>query len=139
MSIQRSFAQRNSNILELTPTGDCSGGEYLDLQMDPVHSPTVNVDVRGVTPDGSNYLFNIVYDTTLAAKYPGLEFTVFFDSFNSSDADGNFVRVTTPDQLNEITSSYHFASDKYTQVLSVTLKSNGRIFNIVSAGNAYWD
>lgn len=138
MSIQRSFAQRNSNILELTPTGDCSGVEYLDLQMDPVNSPTVNVDVRGVNPDGNTYLFNIVYDTTLAAKYPGLEFTVFFDSFNSSDANGNYVRVTTTDQLNNITSSYGFA-DKYTQVLSVTLKSNGRIFSVVSAGNGYWD
>lgn len=103
------------------------------------------MDVRNVTPfldtgDGNKrkQLFQIVYDPALAANNPGLECTVFFDSYNSSSLNNVYVAVKTQDQLNPIETYYPFQENKNVQVLSITLKSNGRIFNIVSGGVSYW-
>ena len=101
----------------------------------------MNVDVRNVTPyEGVKTLalFKIVYDETLATNYPGLEYTVFFDSFNSASMNNVYVAIQTPDQADPIESYYPFQANKNTQVLSVTLKSNGRIFNVVAGGVSYW-
>ena len=104
------------------------------------------MDVRNVTPynrgAGDNImLFNIDYDGTIAARYPGLEFTVFFDSYGSNAIPASTrVAVITPDRLDPIESYYPFSAvpGAVVQVLSVTLKSNGRIFSIVGTGPSYW-
>lgn len=132
MSVQRKFAERNNNVTVLTPTTDS------DLLVDPIYSQTINVDVRNATVNSGTYSFRIVYDTTIAAKYPGLEFTVFFDSYDSPDVNNNYVEVNTSDEDDTIKSNYHFATPGHTRVMSVTLKSNGRIFSIISSGNSPW-
>jgi hypothetical protein len=146
-SAQRTIAQRNSNVQLLTPSGtNTSTSNFIDITVNPVHTTVFNVDVRNVTPYARSVsdhllLFNIVYDGTIAAKYPGLEFTVFFDSYQATLPTGTNVSIKTPDQHDPIESHYPFnATDGgLVQVLSVTLKSNGRVFNVISGGPGYWE
>ncbi len=146
-STQRAFAQRNSNVQTLVPTGtNTSGTDFIDININPLYTNVFNVDVRNVTPwargAGDNVqLFDIIYDETIAALYPGLEFTVFFDSFKSSGIPvSTTVAIRTPDQRDPMESHYPFSAvtGSLVQVLSVTLKSNGRVFNVVSGGPSYW-
>lgn len=137
-SVQRSTAQRNNNVQLLTPTGNCAGTTFIDINVNPLNTPTINVDVRNVTAASNYQYYNIVYDQTLAPKYPGLEFTVFFDSYNSATMNSVKVAIKTPDQNDPIESYYPFAANNV-QVLSITLKSNGRIFNVISGGVSHWD
>jgi hypothetical protein len=100
--------------------------------------------VRNVTPftrvGNDIQLFNIVYDATIAAKYPGLEFTVFFDSYNSSSLTGTTVGIKTVDRQDPTESYYPFNATPgaILQVMSVTFKSNGRIFSVIGGGPSYW-
>jgi len=145
-STQRIIAQRNNNVQIVVPTGtNTSITDFIDINVNPLYTNVFNVDVRNVTPynrgAGDNIqLFNIVYDETIAAHYPGLEFTVFFDNYKASLPVSTTVGIKTPDQLNAIESHYPFSvvSGALVQVLSVTLKSNGRVFNVVSGGPSYW-
>ena len=145
-SVQRTFAQRTTAVQELAPYGtNTTSTTFIDLVIDPVNTTVFNVDVRNVTPwnrgsDDNLQLFNIVYDQTIAAKYPGLEFTLFFDSYKGTLPTGTKVSIKTPDQQDAIESHYPFSvvSGSIVQVLSVTLKSNGRVFNVVSGGPSYW-
>ena len=145
-SIQRTIAQRDNNVQTLKPVGTISSDtDFIDINVNPLYNKVINVDVRNVTaltrPGYDIRLFNIVYDETLAAHYPGLEFTVFFDSYKSSNLDETTIGVRTQDQHNPMESYYPFnsGSSALLQVLSVTLKSNGRIFNIISGGPSRWE
>ena len=145
-STQSRFAQRDNNIQTLTPVGtNTSLTNFIDINVDPLYTTVINVDVRNVTPynRGANdyiQLFNIVYDQTIAPHYPGLQFTVFFDSFGASLPTSTRVGIITPDQKDAIESYYPFSAVPTTKVpvLSVTLKSNGRVFGVISGGPSYW-
>jgi len=143
-SVLSYYAQRNNNVVSLAPVGrNTSATDFISLTIDPLYSSTIAVDVRGVTPFAGtrNYLlFTLSYDPTLAVNYPGLEFTVFFDSYGSSSLNTVTVAVRTPDQTDPIESLYPFnaLSTAKVSVLSVTLKSNGRIFSIIGGGPGYW-
>ena len=144
-SVQRAIAQRNSNVQLLTPSGTClTVDDFIDITVNPLNNPVINVDVRNVTPftrvGNDIQLFNIVYDTTIAAKYPGLEFTVFFDSYNSSSLTGTTVGIKTVDRQDPTESYYPFNATPgaILQVMSVTFKSNGRIFSVIGGGPSYW-
>jgi hypothetical protein len=146
-STQRTIAQRDTNVQTVTPVGTNTGiADFIDINVNPVYNKVINVDVRNVTPFNrgvGNYLqlFKIVYDGSIAAQYPGLEFTVFFDSFQASLPVATTVAVKTPDQQDPIESTYPFSAvpGAIVQVLSVTLKSNGRVFSIVANGPSNWD
>lgn len=146
MSIQRTFAQRNNNVQTLIPTGvNANINDFIDINVNPLYTSVINVDVRNVTPFNRGpdniQLFNIVYDETIAQRYPGLEFTVFFDSYESNSIPvSTTVGIVTSDQHDPMESHYPFSavSGSLVQVLSVTLKSNGRVFNVVSGGPSYW-
>ena len=146
-SVQRRIAQRNTNVQALAPTGTNTAiNDFIGIVAEPINNTVINVDVRNVTPfnrgAGDNImLFNIDYDNTIAARYPGLEFTVFFDSYGSNSIPvSTRVAVITPDRLDPIESYYPFSAvpGAVVQVLSVTLKSNGRIFSIIGTGPSYW-
>ncbi len=145
-SVQRSFAQRDNNVQTVTPTGTNSSiNDFININVNPLYNKVINVDVRNVTPydrgEGDYIqLFNIVYDQTIAAHYPGMEFTVFFDSFGASLPTNTTVAVKTVDRLNPMESHYPFSADPdaKVQVLSVTLKSNGRVFSVIGSGPSYW-
>ena len=145
-STQRAIAQRNSNVQVLTPSGTCTTiNDFIDINVNPIHTTVFNVDVRNVTPyarSGTDHiqLFNIVYDSTIAAKYPGLEFTVFFDSYNTTLPTGTTVAIKTVDRQDPTESHYPFNTTPgaVLQIMSVTLKSNGRIFSVIGAGPSYW-
>ena len=153
-SAQRTIAQRNNNVQSIVPTGSCLTGNYIDLDVNPLFTKVainnvINVDVRNITPKPSGtapntnhpaILFNIVYDETIAAHYPGLEFTIFFDAYKSSALNDVTIVVKTMDRGNPTESYYPFSavSGEEVQVLSVTLKSNGRVFSVISTGPSYW-
>ena len=144
-STQTRYAQRDNNVQTLAPVGtNTSLTDFIDIVINPLYNKVINVDVRNVTPynRGANdyiQLFNIVYDEKLASYYPGLECTVFFDSFGSSLPISTTVAIKTVDQKDPIESKYPFSSvsSSLVQVLSVTLKSNGRVFNVISGGPSY--
>jgi hypothetical protein len=138
-SVQSAYAQRNNNVQTLTPTGTNGGvNDWIDINVNPLYTTTINVDVRNVTPYSGKLYFNIVYDQTLAALYPGLEFTVFFDSYNLAGLNNVKVAMKTPNQGDGIECHYPFETN-LVEVLSVSIKSNGRIFNVIGGGVAYWE
>jgi hypothetical protein len=144
-SVQRAIAQRPSNVQLLTPSGTCTTiNDFIDINVNPIHTNVFNVDVRNVTPyarvGNDVILFNIVYDTTIAAKYPGLEFTVFFDSYNTALPTSTTVAIKTVDRQDPTESYYPFNATPgaILQVMSVTFKSNGRIFSVIGGGPSYW-
>jgi hypothetical protein len=146
-SVKRTFAQRNNNVQTLVPTGtNANINDFININVDPLYTSVINVDVRNVTPynrgAGDNIqLFNIVYDRTLAARYPGMEFTVFFDSYNSSSIPvSTRVVIKTVDRQDPTESYYPFSAvpGATLPVMSVTLKSNGRVFSVISGGPSYW-
>jgi hypothetical protein len=140
-SVQRKIAQRDNNVQLLVPVGtNTSNTDFIDIQVNPLYNKVITVDVRNVTPYNNLQLFQIVYDDKIATNYPGLEFTVFFDSYRSSLLDNTKVAVKTIDQQDPMESNYPFsaAQESVKQVQSVTLKSNGRVFSIISGGPSYW-
>jgi hypothetical protein len=98
------------------------------------------VNSKGSTNAGA-ITFNLVYDTKIASKYPGLEFTVVLDC-NGVNFDSPINRIDTltlnsPDFTFIQTYGAKLPFQEWTTkinipILSFTLKSNGRIFTIVS-------
>ena len=128
-SVQRTIAQRDNTVQVIVPKGtNASITDFIDIVVHPIYNKVINVDIRNVTPftrGAGNYiqLFNIVYDETIASQYPGLEFTVYFDSFQQSLPVTTTVAVKTVDQTDPMESNYPFSnvSNSLVQVLSVTL------------------
>ena len=162
MSVQRSFAQRNNNVVNLVPERPTSGywdGYYL-LNIDPTTCSIFNVDVSQLETDGTyrvdptvdrfGYTNNnitrhriytaIILDPTVASSYPGLEFTVnFVDTSGDNNASVSVyptATLTTDGHIDEMISPFDgFLSSN---IQSLTLKSNGTFFAVVSSGVTPW-
>jgi len=165
-SVSRSFAQRNTNEINVIPVYQESGewNEYDALTIDPRYASVFNVDLSGfqyVTgwdvndrldvygkvndtytspPIAYSYL-NI--DSGIATAYPGLQFTI---NFNWSEGDDyqSFVSLYVnadprgPHAGDEadILSPGDTFNNFYTA--SVTIRSNGTRWVVVSSGPVTW-
>ena len=161
MSIQRSFAERKNNVVNVVPELPTSGywdGTYL-LKIDPTSCSTFNVDISQLETDGTYtmdptislvgrtdanrsvpQIFSaIILDPTIASKYPGLEFTVNFVDTNDNDASIRVYPTATLDDdgyIGEMISPFYGFNKSNIQ--SLTLKSNGTFFAVVSSGVTPW-
>ena len=166
MSVQRSFAQRNNNVVNLVPERPTSGywdGYYL-LNIDPTTCSIFNVDVSQLETDGTyrvdptvdrfGYTNNnitrhriytaIILDPTVASSYPGLEFTVNFINTDYNLEDNNtFVSVCPDATLTGEGDEYYIHSPLYgfdwSTTQSLTFKSNGTKFTVISSGPTSWN
>ena len=166
MSVQRSFAQRKNNALDLVPVMDTSGywSEQCDnylLKIDPTNCSVFNVDVTELDYYNVNYfnritaagyindenssnirqvVFAMIVDPTIATTYPGLEFTVNFLNSNSNTLSiGIFTNATlngNGDGAKVLSPIYGYLNG--TRIQSLTLKSNGAKFVVVSSGPSPW-
>ena len=165
MSVQRSFAQRNNNVVNLVPEMATSGYWYETylLNIDPRNGSVFNVDLIPLTLTRTNltvtnqvdvegYLnstsidgieFAIIVDPTIAKTYPGLEFTVNFINTDYNLEDNNtFVSVCPDATLTGEGDEYYIHSPLYgfdwSTTQSLTFKSNGSKFTVISSGPTSW-
>ena len=159
-SVQSYYAQRNNNVVNVTPkyqsTGYWSGTNLLNI--DPRYASVFNVDLSGVTNGGSDTItrlntdgtigpivgpvnyFAIITDPTIATAYPGLEFTVNFnwspgvDYYSFVDVYPNATLTSYPDY--DLLSPGAVFDYFYTAAL--TLKSNGTRFVVVASAPTTW-
>ena len=174
MSVQRSFAQRNNNVVNMVPekaTNDLSPywndrNAYL-LKIDPRHASVFNIDVT-VLDTGNNYSRSnridhrgilhsevdvpkietaLIIDPTIASAYPGLEFTINFinTDYNLEDEDTSVsvcLTATLTGNRNNIGEDVFIISPiygyNYSIIQSITLKSIGQSFTVISSGKAPW-
>ena len=159
MSVQRSFAQRKNNVVNLVPEMATSGywdGSYL-LKVDPTNCSVFNVDLSGLdaTPYDINSIdsygrirntngvdviwFAVIVDPTIAALYPGLEYTVnFLRGSANSDICINVHPIAT---LNDSAASDMLSPQRVfrsNHIQSLTMKSNGTTFAVISSGPSLW-
>jgi hypothetical protein len=178
MSVQRGFAQRKNNVVDLVPVYNDNSlwnSTYL-LNIDPRNCSQFNVDLTGLQTETSNQgslhgahddnnallerlsvhgiistpsgipliFFAIIVDPSFAALYPGLEFTV---NFIRGDQDNDICVDVFPNAALDSEST----TDNYTDsvmtplrgfaennVQSLTLRSNGKQFVVVSSGPVSW-
>jgi hypothetical protein len=162
MSVQRRFAQRNNNVVDLVPVKDASGNwssrTYL-LKIDPRNCSTFNVDLRELEylerniynrctayGDIDDYndcpviYFAVIVDPAIAVTYPGLEYTINFngyDDVNWNTCVNVFYNATlTGDSEADIMSPVGGFDYRHTQ--SITMKSNGIKFTVLAAGPFTW-
>ena len=161
MSVQRSFAQRNNNVVDVVPERPTSGyweDTYL-LKIDPTSCSIFNVDVSQLETDGTYGLDStinrygytntsqtvpriytaIILDPTVASRYPGLEFTVNFVVTSENDASVSVyptATLTTNGHIDQMISPFYGFNSSNIQ--SLTLKSNGTFFAVVSSGVTPW-
>ena len=166
MSVQRSFAQRNNNVVDLVPVKATSGywnGHYL-LNIDPRNCSTFNVDltVLDITNTDNSFInqvdvegyltnvtnadgidFAIIVDPTIATSYPDLEFTVNFVNTNYNLDSNTFVSVcadaTLIDDGNEKYMRSPLRGFDWSTTQSLTFKSNGTKFTVISSGPTSWN
>jgi len=155
-SVVRSFAQRDTNVISVTPVLKTSGNwnGYNALTIDPRYASVFNVDLSGVTTDtvtisnrvdvqgqlGTYTSKPIVYtyldiDPKLASVYPGLEFTVNFNWSNGVDFFTYISLYPNNDDCDVLSPGATF-NNFYTA--SVTLRSNGKRFGVVASGPVTW-
>ena len=165
-SVQRSYAQRNTNVVEVVPTLATSGywnGYYL-LNIDPRYGSVFNVTLdastqgypitftegncrlnnRGQIPTGPQtvpvvYFVNIV-DPKVAALYPGLEYTINFtwtEVISTQTCIDIYPNATLTSYYDyDMLSPVGGYASFYTQ--SITLKSDGKNFNVIASGPSSW-
>ena len=161
MSVQRSFAQRKNNVVDLVPEMDTSGywdGTYL-LKVDPTNCSVFNVDLRGLDSDTTDrsdtvsaygnvrddnnvpvVYFVVIINPAIALAYPGLEFTINFNGYQ--DVNWNtcvdvYYDATLTDYSDvDILSPVGGFDGRDTQ--SITMKSNGIKFTLLAAGPFTW-
>jgi len=160
-SIKREFAQRNTNVTTVVPV--LNDGYYY-LNIDPRYSSVFTVDLTKITsesgqtvdtPDTSIiagdapyirltnqyvYYFLLNVDSSIAKNYPGLEFTIFFKNAKYVSHTGDswisfYSKVFPTNECDVFTSRYMLA---YYNTLSLTLRSDGDNFSIVSSGPQAW-
>jgi len=147
-SVQRYYAQKQNTtstnkvkliapVLNLIPDNN-PFVLYLDLTSFQLY----NVDMRNVKGN-TGPRFHLTYDPTIAEKYPGLEFTIFFDSYNDPsvyESGEVLVKIQTQDMPGsevQVTSFNGLSANNPVQ--NITFRSNGRIFNIAGSGPTYTD
>ena len=91
-----------------------------------------------MTDNDGSYIFTLDYDDTLATKYPGMEFTVMIDRYNTvidvSGGVGRSLNIILNSLNNEFSIRQTFNSGIWPitiSVISFTLKSDGKIFNLL--------
>jgi len=157
--IPKLLKNNNNNAIALTP--DYSNnywGDYGLLTIDPTLSNTFivdfhespfgftgsinyRIDVYGIINTNNNrkfYYFAFNLDQTIAVKYPGLEFTVYF--INPPDnrcyvgvyPDATPTSFHGPDMLSP-GNAFDAGFD-----VSITLKSDGTRFRVVSSSPVSW-
>lgn len=150
-STNRYYAQKQyplitNNVKLFAPVGDFSFNNPCVLNLDLASFQLFNVDIRGINSilsDRSSRYFYLNYDTSIASTYPGLEFTVFFDSYgDSSDSaiwENMYVNVATPDMTGFIVLSEAYGLSTNYPIQTATFKSNGRAFSLIGTGPSYAD
>ena len=152
MSVKREFAQRAmTKVEEVKVVND---GGTLNLNLDPTYCNMFNVNLDGLESYNENivrpydygdssgvphaintdvYYFKLNVDNTLAAVYPGLEFTIFFTTPNFFNAT---ISLYYDNDSSDILSPVNALN--YYRDISVTLKSNGKRFSVISSGPRAW-
>ena len=158
--IPKLVENNNNNAIALTP--DYSNnywGDYGLLTIDPTLSNTFivdfhespfgftgsinyRIDVYGIINTNNNrkfYYFAFNLDQTIAVKYPGLEFTVFFVNPPVTNCYvGVYPDATTTDYYGPDMLSPGDAFNADFDTVSLTLKSDGTRFRVVSSGPVTW-
>ena len=157
-SVSRSFAQRNTNEINVIPVYQESGewNGYDALTIDPRYASVFNVDLSGFqyvsgdvndrldvygkvnsytsSPIAYSYL-NI--DSGIAAAYPGLQFTINFNYSEGVDYSSYVSLYVNPNKDEaDILSPGETFNNFYTA--SVTIRSNGTRWGVVSSGPVTW-
>lgn len=155
-SVLAQYAQRparDTTVIPVVPSGD---GELL---IDPRHSSLFTVDLSGGTlsPDSTSsinlphanrsvegddmpadnqrvYSVYITTDPTIAVAYPGLEYTVYFSL--PVWTNNRVVSVYYDSESCDILSPVDGFNNYKKQ--SITLKSDGKTFSVVSSGPQAW-
>ena len=153
-SVLAQYAQRpprDTTVVPVVPTGD---GELL---IDPRHSSLFTVDLSTLSPDTNNtiqvpdvnhhvtgtnmpaasqsvYYVYITTDPAVAVAYPGLEYTVYFSL--PTWTTNTVVSVYYDNDSCDILSPLD-GFDNYKKQ-SMTLKSDGKTFSVVSSGPQAW-
>ena len=122
------------NIQQFAPTLEDGQPTFV---IDPLNYPTINVDVRAMVDNDGAYIFTLSYDSSIATTYPGLEFTVMLDKYDKvidvSGDTGNFLYITLVSPDFSVTQTFPDGIwPNATPIMSFSLKSNGRIFSVVS-------
>jgi len=134
----------NYGILRINPT--YTSTFVVDLSTaTAIYNDTVNnrVDVYGQINTYSNvdfYYFVFVVDPSIAVDYPGLEYTVHFKNLLKNNC---FVGVYPNETLTAYSGDPDFLSpggafDSNFETVSITLKSDGVKFIVVSSGPVSW-
>jgi hypothetical protein len=129
------MSERNYNVQSFTPP---LGGGQPTLSIDPLNNHVINVDIRNMTDNDGSYIFTLDYDDTLATKYPGMEFTVMIDRYNTvidvSGGVGRSLNIILNSLNNDFSIRQTFNSGIWPitiSVISFTLKSDGKMFNLL--------
>ena len=134
-SARSSYAQPKNNITTVIPVPVVNNPSYYDLTIDPRFCNVFNVDLAGLTPVNDYYVFFITSAQAFAQRYPGLEFTVMFTRHPS---DTNRVTVYFMDGMRDIITPVGFPQYDVDTIFSLTLRSNGTSFTVVSSGPTSW-
>lgn len=163
-SIKREYAQRNTNVTTVVPVINTSHTTYYNINIDPRYSSVFTVDLTTITPQSginvstpntstntgdapylnlsNQYVFYFLLnlDSSMAKNYPGLEFTIFFKNArhitNAGESWISFYSKVFPTTECDIFTSRYMLSSYNT--LSVTLRSDGDSFTVVSSGPQAW-
>jgi hypothetical protein len=163
-SVQRSYDQRNNTVSSVTPVHQTTGywDGYTVLQIDPRHSHVFTVDLSSTACQQAtssqlianrlnaqgeiltSVTANVVYlvlvvDPAIAVAYPGLEFTIHFHtpSLNNTCVDiYPQATLTSSGGTCDLFSPVYMFGDYDSG--SITLRSNGTQFKVVSSGPVSW-
>jgi hypothetical protein len=153
-SVLAQYAQRPPRDTTVVPVVPGNGGE---LVIDPRHSSLFTVDLstlesdtnvtiqlpntnRHTTGTGmpatgqSVYYVHITTDSTIAVAYPGLEYTVYFTlpTWTVNAVVSVYYDNESCDILSPLDGFYNYKKQ------SITLKSDGKTFSVVSSGPQAW-
>jgi len=124
------------------------GGIYMvDLSGVDTNGNLLNIDglFASYTNNQTINIISFIIDSSSAVHYPGLEFTIFFKNipFDRFTANVPGLTVSIIDDINFAPIPYILSAPFPGDVsqhkgVSITLKSDGEIFHITSAGPAGW-
>ena len=134
-SSRPSYAQPKNNITTVIPVPMENNPPRYDITIDPRFCNVFNVDLAGLTSASGYYVFYITSAQAFAQRYPGLEFTVMFTRHPS---DNNRVTVYFMDGMADIITPVDFPQGSVDIIFSLTLRSNGTRFTVVSSGPTSW-
>ena len=153
-SVLSQYAQRPARDTTVVPVVPSNSGE---LVIDPRHSSLFTVDLSTLEPDTNEeiplpnnnhyvdgndmpaanqsiYHVYITTDSAVAVAYPGLEYTVFFTlpNWTNNTVVSVYYDNESCDILSPVDGFYNYKKQ------SITLKSDGKTFSVVSSGPQAW-